>query len=247
MVMEITSNYNAYENMYSAQKIGIDKKNELTEKTKVDEKVTKKKTNEEYLKSLQKQVPYMKLQIGTAVNTKKDGMVDVLDINPKLLEKMQNDPEAAKKYSQRIKDVEAAHKFVDSYLKSTGSTVVCSHAYLDENGNYCNFTVSVHKDELNEKLRKEAKENAIKQSEKIREKNRESKEQIAEKIDKESEKEKDKALVKAEEMLAQKLSESGNGELYFNNNEMQIIVNAMSERNDEKKMHEPGQNLDYKV
>ena len=43
--------------------------------------------------------------------------MDVLDINPKLLEKMQKDPKAAKEYSQRIKDVENAHKFVDNYLK----------------------------------------------------------------------------------------------------------------------------------
>ena len=48
--------------------------------------------------------------------------------------------------------MEAAHKYVDSFFAATGSTVVCRHAYLDENGNYSNFTVSVRKDALNEKL-----------------------------------------------------------------------------------------------
>ncbi len=105
---------------------------------------------------------------------------DVLDINPKLLEKMQNDPKAAKEYSQRLKDVESAHKYVDNFLKATGSTVICSHAYLDENGNYSNFTVSVRKDKLNEKLRKEAQENAEERVEKSRENARENAEQLLE-------------------------------------------------------------------
>ncbi len=183
MAVAGAGNYNSiYEDIYTSPKKEAVKKAE-TKETAVAQRSTetaKISSNEEYLKSLQKQIPYMKLQIGYGVNTKNDGKVDVLDINPKLLEKMQKDPKAAKEYTQRLKDVESAHKYVDSFLKATGSTVVCSHAYVDENGNYCNFTVSVRKDALNEKLRKEAQENAEERIEKSRENIREKTEQLLE-------------------------------------------------------------------
>ncbi len=231
MAMEISSNYSAYENIYAVQKTE-------TEKVKSQESGSGKSNNEEYLKSLQKQVPYMKLRIGSAVNTKNDGQVDVLDINPKLLEKMQKDPKAAKEYGQRIKDVENAHKFVDSYLKSTGSTVVCSHAYLDENGNYCNFTVSVHKDTLNEKLRKEAEENAKKQIEKTRESLKKKAEELEQKIE---EKEQEPSV---EEMIDKKLADSEDGSIYLDDKEMQQVILKAKEENAKK---EAGTYLDVQV
>lgn len=263
MAMEITSNYNAYESTYATQKKNIDGQKEMVENAKVKESTTKKCSKEEYLKSLQKQVPYMKLQIGSAVNTKNDGKVDVLDINPKLLEKMQNDPEAAKKYSQRLKDVEAAHKFVDNYFKATGSTVVCSHAYLDENGNYCNFTVSVHKDTLNEKLRKEAQENAEKQIEKIRDNNRKKAEQLEEKAEeaKENDKKRENANTgadeldtvkdKAEALLSEKIKSAKDGKIILDNEDMQTIIEAAKVENqgktDIKKPDAAGTNFDMQI
>lgn len=231
MAMEISSNYGAYENIYAVQKTE-------TEKVKTQESGSRKSNNEEYLKSLQKQVPYMKLRIGSAVNTKNDGQVDVLDINPKLLEKMQKDPKAAKEYGQRIKDVENAHKFVDSYLKSTGSTVVCSHAYLDENGNYCNFTVSVHKDTLNEKLRKEAEENTKKQIEKTRESLKKKAEELEQKIE---EKEQEPSV---EEMIDKKLADSEDGSIYLDDKDMQQVILKAKEENAKK---ETGTYLDLQV
>ena len=231
MAMEISNNYGTYENTYAVQKTE-------TDKVRAKESGTMKSSNEEYLKSLQKQVPYMKLRIGSAVNTKNDGKVDVLDINPKLLEKMRNDPKAAQEYGQRIKDVEAAHKFVDNYLKSTGSTVVCSHAYLDENGNYCNFTVSVHKDTLNEKLRKEAEENAKKQIEKIHENLKKKAEDLAQKI---GEKEQEPSV---EEMIDKKVSDSEDGSFYFDDEEMQQVIQRAKEENAKK---ETGTYLDLQI
>ena len=231
MAMEISSNYGAYENIYAVQKTE-------TKKVKTQEGGSRKSNNEEYLKSLQKQVPYMKIRIGSAVNTNNDGQVDVLDINPKLLEKMQKDPKAAKEYGQRIKDVENAHKFVDSYLKSTGSTVVCSHAYLDENGNYCNFTVSVHKDTLNEKLRKEAEENAKKQIEKTRESLKKKAEELEQKIE---EKEQEPSV---EEMIDKKLADSEDGSIYLDDKEMQQVILKAKEENAKK---EAGTYLDVQV
>ncbi len=180
----------------------------------------KKSSNEEYLENLQKHVPYMKLQIGYGVNTKNDGKVDALDINPKLLEKMQNDPKAAKEYTQRLKDVESAHKYVDNFLKATGSTVICSHAYVDENGNYCNFTVSVRKDALNEKLRKEAQENAEERIEKSREKAREN----------------------AEKLLADKLEEAVDGKVLLDNDDMQKVIEAAREQEEGQAAKKQGDN-----
>lgn len=76
----------------------------------------------------------MKLQIGQGINLQNDGKVNIVDINPKLLEKMQNDPAAAKEYTQRLKDVESAQKWLDNYMKSQGFTTKASHWYIDENG-----------------------------------------------------------------------------------------------------------------
>ena len=66
----------------------------------------------------------------------------------------QRSTETAKEYTQRLKDVESATKWVDNFEKSMGYTAVCRHGYIDENGNFSSFAVVVRKDELNEKLRK---------------------------------------------------------------------------------------------
>lgn len=129
----------------------------------------------------------MKLQIGYGLNTSNDGKVNVVDVNPKLVEKMQNDPKAAKEYTQRLKDVESALKWLDNYKKSVEITVIVRHDYIDENGNLSHFSVSIRKDEMNERLRKEAQENAEKQIEKTRENARKKAEQIAEKLEEKAE------------------------------------------------------------
>ena len=261
MAITGVNNYNSvYESAYASSRKEAAKKEE-TKETTVTQKSTetaKKSGNEEYLDNLQKQFPNMKLQIGYGVNTKNDGKVDVLNINPKLLEKMQNDPKAAKEYTQRLKDVEAAHKYVDSFFAATGSTVVCRHAYLDENGNYSNFTVSVRKDALNEKLRKEAQENAEKRIEKSREKARENAEQLAEKLEekaeeaKESEKSEEKkaskevetASNKAQQLLKEKTEESKDGAVYLNDTDIKTIIEAARE---EAEQPDFGVALDLKV
>ena len=66
--------------------------------------------------------------------------------------------------------------------KKIGSTIIVRHNYIDENGNFSHFSISVRKDELNERLRKEAKQNAEKQIEKSREKACEDAERLAEKM-----------------------------------------------------------------
>ena len=235
MMMEISGNLsdyavrkrnynNAYESTYASSK----------------KEAAKKSSNEEYLNDLQKQVPYMKLQIGYGLNTNNDGRVNVLDVSPKLLEKMQNDPKAAKEYIQRLKDIEAATKWLDHYKKSIGHTVIVRHGYVDENGNFSNFSISIRKDELNEKLRREAQENAEKRIEKTREKARENAAQIAEKLEK-----------KAEQLLEEKMTVSKDGTIYLNDTDMKIIIKAAREEDEGKttvkNQPQAGANLDLKI
>lgn len=263
MAITGVSNYNSvYENTYAASRKETTKKEE-TQETLAAPKIAvtaKKSSNEEYLKTLQKQVPYLKLQTGYGVNMTKDNK-DVVDINPKLLEKMQNDPKAAEEYTQRLKDVENAHKFVDNYFAATGYKVVCRHAYIDENGNYSNFSIVERKDELNEKLRKEAQENTEELIEKSREKSREKTEQLAEKLEekaeeaKESEKSEEKkaskedetATNKAEQLLGEKIASSKDDTIYLNDTDLKTIIEAAKEDNANKSDTGIGDALDLKV
>ncbi|MCM1499020.1 MAG: DUF6033 family protein [Clostridium sp.] len=268
MAITGVNNYNSvYENTYRNKEAA---KKEETTATQKSTETAKSSSNEEYLKNLQKQVPYIKLQTGYGLNTSKDGKVNVVDVNPKLLEKMQNDPQAAKEYTQRLKDVEAATKWVDNYFKSIGHTVVCRHGYIDENGNFSSFAVIVRKDELNEKLRKEAQENAEKQIEKSREKNRENAEQLAEKLEekteeaKESEKEQENAAEnkvvkedetaaanKAEQLLEEKIASSEDGTIYLYDTDMKTLIEAVKEDNagkaSAKQQTVVGSNLDLQA
>ncbi len=246
MPMEINNTYNnVYERTYAAHKKEIDGQKKTDKVSEVKENTIRKSSNEEYLKNLQKQVPYIKLQTGYGINTNNDGKVNVVDVNPKLLEKMQNDPKAAKEYTQRLKDVEAATKWVDNFEKSMGYTAICRHGYVDENGNFCSFAVVVRKDEWNEKLRKEAQENAEKQIEKIRENAHQKTEQIAEELEEKAEEvedadekitisggaqeENNTAKDKAERLLLEKMENSENGEIYLDDDDMQMILDATKE------------------
>lgn len=268
MAITGVSNYSSvYENTYASSRKEAAKKEEAKETaaTQKSTETTKSSSNDEYLKNLQKQVPYMKLQMGYGLNTNNDGKVNIVDINPKLLEKMQNDPKAAKEYTQRLKDVESALKWLDNYKKSVGSTVIVRHDYIDENGNLSHFSVSVRKDVLNEKLRKEAQENAEERIEKSREKARENAQQLAEKLEEkaeeaeESEKSEEKKVKedgtttpnKAEQLLEEKISASKDGTIYLDDTDMRTIIEATQEENagkaPVKEQSQVGANLDLKI
>lgn len=218
MAITGVSNYNSvYENTYASSKKEAVKKEETTETTATQKstETAKQSSNEEYLKFLQKQVSYIRLQTGYGINTNNDGKVNVVDVSPKLLEKMQNNPQAAKEYMQRLKDVESATKWVDNFEKSMGYTAICRHGYIDENGNFSSFAVIVRNDELNEELRKEAQENAEEQIEKSREKARVNAEQLAEKI-------------------AEKITSSKDGMIYLNDTDIQAIIEEATKDNADK-------------
>ena len=241
MAITGVGNYNSvYESIYASSR----------------KEAAKKSSNEEYLNDLQKQVPYMKLQIGYGLNTNNDGKVNVLDVSPKLLEKMQDDPKAAKEYTQRLKDIEAATKWLDNYKKSIGHTTIVRHGYVDENGNFSNFSISIRKDELNEKFRKEAQENAEKQIEKTRENARKKADQLSENMAKkaeEAEKEQDKTGIivvksdtdqdKAEQLLSEKIEKAKDGRILLHNDDMQKIIEAAKEQEEEQVGKKQGNNV----
>ncbi len=269
MAITGVSNYSSvYENTYASSRKEAAKKEETKETaaTQKNAETAKSGGNEEYLKNLQKQVPYIKLQTGYGLNANNDGKVNVVDISPKLLEKMQNDPQAAKEYTQRLKDVEAATKWVDNFEKTMGYTAICRHGYIDENGNFSSFAVVVRKDELNEKLRKEAQENAEERIEMSREKARENAEQLAEKLEEkaeeadESEKSEEKKVVKedgtttpnkAEQLLEEKMADSKDGMIYLNDTDIRTIIEAAQEedagKTTVKDQPQVGANLDLKI
>lgn len=160
--------------------------------------VSGKVSNEDYLKTLQKKVPYVKLETGFGLNMKKDNRAGVITVNPKLLEKMQSDPEAAKKYTQTLKDIERAEKTGDAYFNALGGVVeMTSHWYVDENGNFSHFAYVHRDDKLNKKIRKETQEKAEELIEKNKEKaveaRKEQKKVIAEKLEEKKAEEKSAA------------------------------------------------------
>ena len=265
MAITGVGNYSSvYENTYALSRKETAKKEETKETaaTQKNAETAKSGGNEEYIKNLQKQVPYIKLQTGYGLNTSNDSKVNVVSVNPKLLEKMQNDPQAAKEYTQRLKDVESATKWVDNFEKSMGYTAVCRHGYVDENGNFSSFAVVVRKDEMNEKLRKEAQENAEERIEKSREKARENAEKLEEKAEeaKESEKSEEKKVVKedgtatpnkAEQVINEKMAASKDGTIYLNDTDIRTIIEAAQEKDagktTVKDQPQVGANLDLKI
>lgn len=267
MAITGVSNYNSvYENAYVSSRKEAVKKEEtkVTVATQKTTETAKKSSNEEYLKNLQKQVPYIKLQTGYGLNTNNDGKVNVVDVNPKLLEKMQNDPKAAKEYTQRLKDIESATKWVDGWEKSMGYTAIVRHGYVDENGNFSSFAVVVKKDELNEKLRKEVQENAEKQIEKTRENAHKKAEQIAEKMAEKAEesekKQEEKKVVKedettipnkAEQLLEEKIASSKDDTIYLYDTDMKTVIEVAKEDNagktNTKQQAQVGANMDLKA
>ena len=265
MAITGVGNYSSvYENTYALSRKETAKKEETKETaaTQKNAETAKSGGNEEYLKNLQKQVPYIKLQTGYGLNTSNDSKVNVVSVNPKLLEKMQNDPQAAKEYTQRLKDVESATKWVDNFEKSMGYTAVCRHGYVDENGNFSSFAVVVRKDEMNEKLRKEAQENAEERIEKSREKACENAEKLEEKAEeaKESEKSEEKKVVKedgtatpnkAEQVINEKMAASKDGTIYLNDTDIRTIIEAAQEKDagktTVKDQPQVGANLDLKI
>ena len=126
----------------------------------------------EYMRKLQKKVKDLSLKEGTGLNINKDNMVGTVTINPKLLEKMQNNPKAEMEYTQMLRGIQRAESIVGSYYNSIGNVVErTSHWYMDENGNLVSYGHVRIENKLDKELRKQADENAKKFIEKNQERN----------------------------------------------------------------------------
>ena len=136
MAMEITNNYNAYENVYAAQKQQETAKQRAASKQEVSETAgsSKAKKTTDYANELAKLVPSVEFKVGSVCSSANSGKS--LTVSPKLLEKMQNDPEKEENMKEMIKGVEAMSKLAESITRASGWTIVYQHSYIDENGKY---------------------------------------------------------------------------------------------------------------
>ena len=137
---------------------------------------------------LQSQFPQMTFSVGTgfagenARNTSDNANPYALTIHPKLLEKMSDNPKAEAEYTQRIRDIGRAMSLADGIAKAWGMKTAYCENYVNENGKFYHISVSVRKDELNEKLREEARENTQAFIERMRGSAREAAEKLEAKL-----------------------------------------------------------------
>ena len=249
MAMEITNNYSSY----ATQSIAGNTKKKETEKTQETAESSKSRSTTEYANELAKLVPSVDFKVGNGCSSAKSGKT--LTVNPKLLEKMQNDPEQAKETKELIRGVESAMNLIDSINKASGWTVVYKHSYIDENGKY--HSVGHYRNDfmlnMSDKLREERKKNSEKLLEKTKEKVAEKKEKLEETLEeKKAEKAEDgSAYNKAEQLINEKMSASKDGTIYLNDTDIRTIIEAAQEEDAGKitikDQAQVGANLDLKI
>ena len=267
MAMEITNNYNAYENVYATQKQQTEKKQAASGKETSETVYTQKnsragndkaRSTAGYAKELEKFVPSVEFRVGTACVSAQSGKS--LTVNPKLLEKMQNDPKTKKDMEDMIKGVESMSKLAESLTKASGWTIVYQHSYIDENGKY-HCRMQTRNDgmlKLSDKLREERKKNSEKLLEKTKEKAAEKQEELQEALEgnktkteeKKTDREQEKSgiitvkentpMEKVEQMLLEKLENSENGEIYLDDDDMQKVIEAAREQEEKEAVKKQG-------
>lgn len=237
-------------------------KKKETEKAQTTAGSSKSKSTAEYASELEKLVPSVEFKIGNSFSTAKSGKT--LTVNPKLLEKMQSDPEKEKEMKELIKGVEAAVNMLDSVNEANGWTVVFKHCYIDENGKFCSIAYLRNDFMLNmsDKLREERRKNSEELIEKTKEKAVEKKEESEETIEKkkEAEKTEEKIAEKADEGVAsneveqlinEKMAASKDGIIYLNDTDIRTIIEAVQEdkagKTTVKEQIQAGANLDLKI
>lgn len=249
MAMEITNNYSSY----ATQSIAGNTKKKETEKTQETAESSKSRSTTEYANELAKLVPSVDFKVGNGCSSAKSGKT--LTVNPKLLEKMQNDPEQAKETKELIRGVESAMNLIDSINKASGWTVVYKHSYIDENGKY--HSVGHYRNDfmmnMSDKLREERRKNSEKLLEKTKERAAEKTEKLEEKLEeKKAEKAEDgSAYNKAEQLINEKMSASKDGTIYLDDTDIKTIIEAVQEedagKTTVKDQPQVGANLDLKI
>lgn len=218
---------------------------------------SKAQSRTDYMNNLKKLAPSVEFRIGYTHAADKSG--ETLTIHPKLLEKMQNNPETEKEMKELIAGVEKMTKISEAFNKATGWTTVFRHSYIDENGNYCHIAL-IRNDymlNLSDKLREERRKNAEKLMEKQKEnaiRKREELEEVLEEKSEEKVEEKVEVKIdinKIETLLQKKIAASEDGILYMDNSEFKTILEAVNEDNtekaDKKEQVQVGANLDLQV
>ncbi|MBD5499417.1 MAG: hypothetical protein HDR11_17000 [Lachnospiraceae bacterium] len=228
-------NYSSYATQSIAESSTANStKKKETEKTTETAGSSKAKKATDYANELAKLVPSVEFRVGNACVSDKSGKS--LTVNPKLLEKMQNDPEKEKDMKDMIKGVESMSKMAESIAKATGWTIVYQHSYIDENGKY-HCRMQTRNDgmlNLSDKLREERKKNSEKLLEKTKEKAQE-----------------ESAYNKAEQLLEDKMIASKDGTIYLNDTDIKTIIEAAQEedagKTTVKEQAQVGANLDLKI
>jgi len=271
MTMEMNGNFLDYSvkkrnySSYAAQ--SLEGSNAVSSTKKKEAEITseaagsdKAKNTTDYASELAKLVPSVEFKVGNACSRAKSGMT--LTINPKLLEKMQNDPEQEKETKELIRGVESAMNMIESINKASGWTVVYKHSYIDENGKY--HSIGYYRNDfmlnMSDKLREERWQNSEKLIEKAKKKAEEKKEELEQMLEeKEAAKtegigekaEEKSAYDKAEQLINEKMAASKDGMLYLNDTDIRTIIEAAKEdganKTIVKKLSQVGANLDLKI
>ncbi len=261
MAITGVSNYNSvYENTYASSRKEAAKKEETKETSSAQKNAenSKSKSTAGYMKELAKLVPSVEFRVGNACVSDKSGKS--LTVNPKLLEKMQNNPEKEMDMKGMIKGVESMSKLAESIAKATGWTIVYQHSYIDENGKY-HCRMQTRNDgllNLSDKLREERRKNSKKLMEETKEKAAEMKEALEEMLEEkkavksEEETEEDElAYKKVEQLIDEKMATSKEGMLYLNDTDFRTIMEAAREdsagKTTVKEQAQIGANLDLQV
>ena len=263
MAMEITNNYSTYENIYATQKQQTEKKQAASGKETSETAAAQKnseagndkaKSVASYVKKLEKLVPSVEFRVGNACLSAQSGKS--LTVNPKLLEKMQNDPKTKKDMEDMIKGVESMSKLAENLAKASGWTIVYQHSYIDENGKY-HCRMQGRNDgmlKLSDKLREERRRNSEKLIEKSKEKAAEKEKELEgnkieteeKKADEEQEKsgitivKENTLLEKAEQMILEKLENSEKGEIYLDDDDMQKVIEVAREQEEKEAVKKQG-------
>lgn len=259
MAMEIINHYSNYVTQSMAQSSAANnttkKAAEKSEKTENQAKTTqtiensKVKNTAEYTKKLEQLAPSVEFKVGTAFSSAKSGLT--LTINPKLLEKMQNDPAKEQEMKELIRGVESMTRLSEGMNRASGWKTVFRHSYIDENGKYCHIALirNEHGYKMSEELREERRKNSEKFIERSKEKTAKKKEEIEQALDEKKEGKIDRK--KAQEIFEKKIAVSKDGMIYMTDTDFKSIMEAMKEENGQKaetkQQVQIGANLDLKI
>ncbi len=237
MAMTVMSNYN---NVYESRYKNVTAKEETAQTTAN----SKQDSTSDYITKLAKLVPSVEFKVGNGFSTAKTGKT--LTVNPKLIEKMKNDPEQEKETMELIKGVESMTKLVDGINKATGRTVVYRHSYIDENGKYCSISYTKKDDKLNAKLREKTKKNTEQLIEKSKEKITKKKEDLQKILEKKKTEKGNQKTDNIEEFINEKIANAENGIIYMNDKDMKSIMKA-AEQNKQQNSFTANTMLNLKI